>query len=154
MEMPKPQAEHQRLSKFAGTWVGEEKLFPSPWDPKGGTATAKVEAQMGLDGFFLITNYTETREGQVTYRGHGVSSYDQDEKCYVMFWFDSIGVVSPSPAKGKWEGSRLIYTHQTKMGHSRYTYDLQGEGRYKFTIENSQDGQQWAPFMEAHYTRK
>jgi hypothetical protein len=40
------------------------------------------------------------------------------------------------------------------MGHSRYTYDLQGEGRYKFTIENSQDGQQWAPFMEAHYTRK
>lgn len=154
MEMPKPQEEHRRLEKLAGTWAGEEKIHPSPWDPKGGTATAKVESHMGLDGFFLITDYTETRGGQVSYRGHGVHSYDRNEKCYVMWWFDSMGDIGSTHAKGKWEGNRLTYTHETKMGHSRYTYDLQGEGRYKFMIEHSQDGKQWTPFMEAVYTRR
>jgi len=154
MEMPKPQEEHRRLQTLAGSWVGEEKIHPSPWDPKGGTATAKVESRMDLDGYHLITDYVESRGGQVSYRGHGVHGYDRNEKCYLMFWFDSIGEVSHAPAKGKWEGNRLVYAHQTPMGHSRYTYEFKGEGRYSFMIENSPDGKQWAPFMEAHYTRK
>jgi hypothetical protein len=39
------------------------------------------------------------------------------------------------------------------MGRSRYVYTLQGEGRYSFLIENSQDGKSWAPFMEGTYRR-
>lgn len=154
MEMPKPQDEHRRLQVLAGSWVGEEKIYPSPWDPQGGTATAKVESRIDLDGFYLITDYVESRGGQVTYRGHGVHSYDRNERCYVMFWFDSIGEVVPAPSKGQWQGNKLIYAHKTSMGHSRYTYEFKGEGRYSFMIENSQDGQTWTPFMEAHYTRK
>ena len=154
MEMPKPQEEHRRLEKLAGNWVGEEKIYPGPWDPQGGSATAKIESRSGLDGFFMITDYTETRGGQVSYRGHGVHGYDPSEKCYVMFWFDSMGSCGSLPAKGTWEGNRLVYTNKTPMGHSRYTYDFQGEGRYRFMIENSQDGKQWAPMMEAQYTRK
>ena len=154
MEMPKPQEEHQRLARLAGSWVGEEKLYPSPWDPQGGTAVAAVETRLALDGFFLITDYTETRGGQVTYQGHGVHSYDRAEKCFVMFWFDSMGDVSPVPAKGRWDGNRLVYAHQTPIGHSRYSYDFQGEGRYRFMIENSQDGKEWVPFMEAQYHRR
>ena len=154
MDMPKPQEEHRRLQALAGSWIGEEKLYPSPWDPKGGTATAKVEARIDLDGYALITNYLEERDGSVTYRGHGVQSYDRNQKCYVMYWFDSIGEPPTEPAKGRWEGNRLVYSHKTPMGHSRYTYDFKGEGRYGFMIENSPDGNQWAPFMEAVYTRK
>ena len=40
------------------------------------------------------------------------------------------------------------------MGHSRYTYVFEGENRYDFTIENSQDGRAWVTFLEATYTRK
>ena len=39
MEMPKVGTEQKRLNElFSGTWRGEEKLYPSDWDPKGGTA--------------------------------------------------------------------------------------------------------------------
>ena len=33
------------------------------------------------------------------------------------------------------------------MGHSRYNYDLQSDGRHHFTIEHSQDGKAWTAFM-------
>ena len=154
MEMPQPLEEHRRLEKLAGTWIGEEKIHPSPWDPKGGTATGKVESRMDLGGFFLISDYVETRDGQVSYRGHGVYGYDRKEKCYTMSWFDSMGDGPAAPTKGHWEGNRLIFAHQTPVGHSRYTWELVGETRQRFTIENSQDGKSWAPFMEAQYTRK
>jgi hypothetical protein len=38
MEMPKPTPGHARLGKQAGHWEGEEEMFPSQWDPKGGAA--------------------------------------------------------------------------------------------------------------------
>ncbi len=154
MEMPKPQEEHRKLQALAGNWVGEETIYPSPWDPKGGTATARVQSRLDLDGFFLITDYVEERGGRASYRGHGVFGWDPEEKCYTMHWFDSTGGVAPAPARGRWEGNRLSFEQRTPMGHSRYTYDLDGEGRYALRIENSQDGKQWTPFMEARYTRK
>ena len=33
-EMPKPSEHHLKLHRFAGNWVGEEKLSPSPWGPR------------------------------------------------------------------------------------------------------------------------
>ena len=40
------------------------------------------------------------------------------------------------------------------MGHGRYSYAFEGENRYTFTIENSQDGRTWTKLMEGRYTRK
>ncbi len=40
------------------------------------------------------------------------------------------------------------------MGHSRYAYTFEGDGRYAFRIEHSQDRKTWALFMEGRYTRK
>ena len=65
MEMPKPQPEHGKLSFLTGKWVGDEKILPSPWDPQGGPASSKVEARTDLDGFNVIMDYVETRNGQV-----------------------------------------------------------------------------------------
>jgi len=154
MEMPRPQAEHEKLKALAGSFTGEETMHPSPWDPQGGTATATTESRMDMDGFYLVTNYVQSRGGQVTYRGHGVFGYDAREKCYLMWWFDSMGITSASPAKGKWEGDTLMFEHKTPMGHARYTYTLKSGGTYTFGIANSQDGKQWANFMDGTYKRK
>ena len=153
MDMPKPQAEHQKLNALTGSWVGEEKIHPSPWDPKGGPATSKVEAR-SLGGFFVVMDYTETRPGMPSFNGHGVFGFDGVEKCYTMHWFDSMGAPNIIPAKGRWDGNRLVFVNQTPMGHGRYSYDFQKDGLYRFTIENSQDGKQWALFMEGQYTRR
>jgi hypothetical protein len=70
-----------------------------------------------------------------------------------MHWFDSMGANATPPAKGRLDGNRLVFTNQTPMGHGRYIYEMQGEGRYRFTIENSQDGKNWAMFMDGQYKR-
>lgn len=154
MEMPKPQEEHRRLQSLAGTWTGEETMHPSPWDPKGGTATGRIESRLDLDGFFLISDYVQECGGRPSYRGHGVLGYDTAERCYTMHWFDSMCATSAPPARGRWEGNVLTLEHRTPMGHSRYVYTFEGEGRYAFRLENSQDGKQWATFMEARYRRR
>lgn len=154
MEIPTVQEQHRKLTALAGTWVGEEKMHPSPWDPKGGTATARVQSRIDLDGFFLITDYVQERGGQVSYRGHGVFGWDPAEKCYTMHWFDSIGSGCPGPARGTWEGNVLKFEQRHPMGQSRYVYTVEQGGRYDFLIEQSQDGKQWSRFIEGRYTRK
>jgi len=154
MEMPTVQEQHRKLQALAGSWTAEETLSPSPWDPKGGAATARVETRVDLDGFFVMTDYVQQRNGQVSYRGHGVFGWDPSEKCYTMNWFDSMGSPSNAPARGRWEGNTLTFEQRTPMGHGRYIYTFEKDGQYRFQIENSQDGKQWQKFMDGKYTRK
>ena len=58
MEMPKPTPEHLMMEKMAGGWEGEEKMFPSQWDPKGGTAVGRMKNRLALNGFALIGSGT------------------------------------------------------------------------------------------------
>jgi uncharacterized protein DUF1579 len=153
-EMPKPTEQHARLQALAGTWVCEEKLHPSPWDPKGGSALGRIESKIDLDGFYLLSNYVQERDGKVTYRGHGVYGYDPATNSYTMHWFDSMGFPCGDPARGKWEGNRLVFQSASPMGHGRFSYEFAADGKYNFTLENSQDGKQWATFMEGSYVRK
>jgi len=153
MEMPRPNQHHEKLTALAGTWTGEEKIHPSPWDPAGGGATGRIVSRMDLDGFFLVSDYVEERGGQVAYRGHGVFGYDPERTCYTMHWFDSIGSGVSEPARGQWEGNALVFKSRSPMGHARYTYTLEAEGRYTFRIDHSEDGERWVPFMEGTYKR-
>jgi len=151
MEMPRAGKEHEKLESLAGSWRGEEKMYPSAWDPQGGEATARVQSRRDLDGFVLITDYVQERGGQVTYRGHGVFGFNKASGRYSMSWFDSMG--GDSPAEGRWEGDTLTLQHAGPMGHARYTYELEGKEAYRMKIEQSQDGKQWATFMEGTYRR-
>jgi hypothetical protein len=152
--MPKPQEQHRKLASLAGNWVGEEKMHPSPWDPKGGSALGKVNSRIDLDGFFLVSDYTQERGGQISYRGHGVVGYDPAKGQYTMHWFDSVGSPVYEPSTGKWQGNVLAFQMQGPMGHHRYVYTVEGEGRYFFKLEHSQDGKAWGTFMEGRYSRK
>ena len=154
MEMPNVQEQHRRLEKLAGSWVGEETLSPSPWDPKGGPAMGKIEARVGLDGFFLISDYVQERNGKVSYRGHGVYGYDQKQGRWTMHWFDNMGMGCTGVALGIWEGDKLIFQSQGEMGHGRFTYTFLADGRHNFKLENSMDGKNWQLFMEGNYRRK
>jgi hypothetical protein len=154
MDMPpKLTEEHRKLEKFAGTWTGEETIQPSPWDPKGGKAKSKQTARMDLDGFWVIIDYQQEREGKVSYRGHGVYGYDPNRKQYAMFWFDSIGMVGAEPAWGKWEGDTLTFESKSPMGWGRYTYKFKTDGSQEFRIDNSPDGKNWKPFLEGKYRK-
>ena len=155
--MPKPGAEHQKLAALAGRWSGEEKLEPSPWDPKPSTATGHLETRVALGGFFVITEYRQERAGNTTYEGHGVYGYDPQERVYTMGWADSMTPVV-GVAKGRWEGNTLTFTNETPRspagGYGRYTYVFEGPERITFRLEHSQDGQDFQLFMEGRYRKR
>jgi len=152
--MPTPQDQHRKLATFAGTWVGEETMHPSPWDEKGGTAVGKKVSRIDLDGFYLIEDYTQERDGQVSYRGHGLFGYDPQKNRYTMHWFDSMGMPTNEASLGTWEGNTLRFEMSSPMGQQRYIFITEGTTRYTFKIENSQDGKTWNTFMEGKYTKK
>ena len=72
MEMGKPNEHHKKLETMVGNWSGEETMHPSPWCPDTTKAKSRVVTKMDLDGFFLVTDYVQEKDGKVSYRGHGV----------------------------------------------------------------------------------
>ena len=157
-EMPKPTEHHEKLRALTGSWSGEETMFPSAWDPQGKTAVGRLESRLDLDGLFVVTDYEQERDGRITYRGHGVYGWDAGERCYTMYWFDTMtpgGFVQP--ARGRFDGSQLVFESSGPPGQgggrSRYVYDFESDGRTTFRIESSRDGTTWTPMMEGRYRR-
>ena len=154
MEMPKPTAGHEKLSALVGEWVGEEKMHPSPWDPKGGTAEGRMTTRVGLDGLHLISDYNQLRGGKVTFRGHGVYGHDVRSNEPWFYWFDSMGFDPGSAARGEWTGNQLRFLHRNRAGGvSRYTYEFDGPDAFTFSIEMSRDGESFSPWLESRWTR-
>jgi hypothetical protein len=137
--MPVPTEEHRKLQELAGSWVGEETMSPSPWGPAG-AARGKSTCRVECDGFFLIQEYVQEKEGRVSYRGHGVFGYDPQKKQYSWYWVDSMGFVPPQPSWGTWQGDTLTFHSESSHGKGRYTYEFDGKDRYRFRIDNSFDG--------------
>jgi hypothetical protein len=152
-EMPVVTDEHRRLHVFAGDWIGEETLEPSPWGA-GGPALGKYTGRVVCDGFFVAQDYAQEVNGAIGFRGHAVFGYDVPQKQFAWYWVDSMGSVPAQPAWGTWEGDTLQFTSHSPMGAGRYTYVFEGSDRYRFRLENSFDGgKTWHTFMTGVYRR-
>jgi hypothetical protein len=152
MEMPKPTEAHKRMAKLAGKWKGKEHMYPSPWDPAGGPAIGTCENRMALDGFALLHDYAQERNGVVNFTGHGVLTYNAQEQCYVMHWWDSMGF-GANVYKGNFSGDTLVMTHSMPHGQGRVSWKFPDDRSYQFRMEMSQDGKQWHPAMDGDYVR-
>ena len=78
---PTPLEEHRKLAAFAGEWSGEEMVYPSRW-VAGGPATSHVVARIDLNGFDLIQDSRQTRDGKESFATHGVFTYDREDRLY------------------------------------------------------------------------
>ena len=149
MDMPKPGDAHTRLHRLAGQWGGEETVHPAPHDP-GGSATAFLNNRIALDGFTVVQEYEQYREGRPTYSGHGVFWFDPVASQYAMTWFDSMGAALEF--RGDFDGDVLRLAHDLiGGGFLRATFDCGLPGEYVFVMEVSMDGATWAPTMEGAY---
>jgi hypothetical protein len=153
MDIPRPTPAHERLKKFLGRWTGVESLSPAPWDPEGGTATGTAVNTIALEGFAVIQEYSQSREGKPGLRGHGVIAYDTEAKNYAMHWFSSMGT-PPMVYKGDFEGEVLRLSAAFAGGVSRCSWDFGTGGSYTFRLEFSPDGKSWMPMMSGTYARK
>jgi len=153
MEMPKPSAGHRRLEILAGDWEGEETMYPSPWDPKGGMAIGRTKGRLAVDGFALVSDYEQERNGTTTFSGHGVYTYDPKAELYSLHWIDSMG--SPMEVfSGEFNGDILTLSHSGPPMHVRLTWDLSEPGQMASNMEMSNDGETWNRLFDAVYRRK
>jgi len=155
MDMPQPTDAHKKLARLAGRWSGEETMFPSQWDPKGGTATGRTNARVALGDFAVLSDYEQERDGQVVFSGHAiwtVDPHDKEHAC-VLYWFDSIGM-GLETFRGSWKGDVLTVRSRNPMGHARLTYDASNPKVMKSRMETSQDGESWSPMFEGTYHRQ
>lgn len=149
-EMPKPGPEHEKLHQLCGEFTGTETLLPSPWSPERQERTCTLRAR-SLENFFVVSDYEQYMGDQVTFRGHGVYSWDPSAECYRMYWFDSMGGAG-GVADGHMEGNVLTFQSQSPMGHHRYRYTFEGS-HVKFEMAMSQNGSDWETSMEGIYRR-
>jgi hypothetical protein len=152
MEMPKPTDAHRKLQSLVGTWKAEEKMFPSPWDPKGGTAVGRAINRLALDGFAIIQDYEQTSKDVVNYWGHGIFTWDPASQSYVLYWFDSLGM-GVNVFKGSFDENKLTLTYKSDQGYTRASWKFTSDKSYAYKMEVSGDGNQWQPMMEGSYSR-
>lgn len=147
-----PLAEHARLAAFAGEWNGEEVVFPSRWT-EGGPATSHVVARMDLNGFYLIQDSVQIRDGKQVFATHGIFTFDRDDRSYKLFWYDSLGYTPPSPASGGWVGKTLTLVRGSLRGNARHVYEIINEDSYSLKIQFSPDAEGWADVLTGVYRR-
>jgi Protein of unknown function (DUF1579) len=151
MAMPGPTEEHHRLEKLIGSWEGEETIHPNPWDAAGGKAIGRVANRGALDGFAVVQDYEQERDGAVHFRGHGVFRWDAAAREYVLHWFDSFGM-PPSELRGSLDGGLLTLENVSPQGRTRAVFDFRPHS-YDYRMEVSGDGEHWQPLMEGLYHR-
>jgi len=147
-----PIPEHARLAAFAGEWTGEEVVFPSRWT-EGGPATSHVVARMDLNGFYLIQDGVQMREGKQVFATHGIFTYDRDDRTYKLFWYDSLGYTPPSPASGGWVGKTLTLVRGSLRGNARHVYEIIDDNSYSLKIQFSPDAEGWSDVLTGVYRR-
>ncbi len=96
-EMPKPQAEHQKLARSAGTW--DAVIESIGVDGKPQTSKGVSVQAVGPGGFWLIDDFTGECMG-TRCTGHGALGYDPIKKAFVQSW-----VFSMSPSLMVWTGN-------------------------------------------------
>src|SRR5258706_16410900 len=96
---PTPLEEHSKLAALAGERNGEEIVQPSRWTA-GGPAISHVVARMDLNGFYLIQDTRQMREGKESFATHGGFTYDHEDRHYPSFSHDSLAYYAPPPPSG------------------------------------------------------
>lgn len=146
--------EHQKLHVFAGSWTGEEMLVGSRW-LAAGPARSYITGTVGLDGFSVMQDYRQERDGKVSFRGHGVFGFDTEDRLYKLYWFDKLGYVPPAPASGPWKGDTLILRRASLRGAARHTYRFESHDRFTLKLEYSWSGDDdWVDVLTGTYTRQ
>jgi hypothetical protein len=152
LDAPAPLDEHRRLAVLAGEWAGEEMVHPSRWTA-GGPATSHVVARMDLNGFYLIQDSRQTRDGKESFATHGVFTFDREDRLYKLFWYDSLGYYPPAPASGSWGGQVLTLVRGSLRGNARHLYEIIDDNTYTLKIQFSPDSEGWADVLTGTYRR-
>jgi hypothetical protein len=155
--MPKPSPEMQKMTKtFAGKWtavVKAEAMGSMPASESKGDATFV----RGPGGMSLIEDF-HTEGGMGSFRGHGVTYWDDNAKSFAGIWCDTMSPKGCDNAgTSKWEGDKVVgYMEMPdetgKVQKYRMTYSDIKPDSVTFTMEMPGGGS-YKTMMTIVYTR-
>jgi hypothetical protein len=153
-ELPKPTAEHQRLSVFVGNWTIEGEMKAGPTEGQGRiTAT---DRSAWVPGNFFVQRFYEGKSPMGEGRGLEILGYDAVRKVYTYNTFDSIGTVGSGTMTVKdttWTTLGTL-TNGTGVMRNRCTLDFgSGATTLRIECEVSTDGTSWMPAFQGKATR-
>ena len=108
---------------------------------------------MDLNGFYLVQDSVQMRDGKQAFASHGIFTYDRDDRTYKLFWYDSLGYTPPSPASGGWVGKTLTLVRGSLRGNARHVYEIIDDDSYSLKIQFSPDAEGWADVVTGVYRR-
>lgn len=111
--MPKPAPEMKDLRELVGTWSSDEHFEVSPFMPSGGSGTGTNTVRLGPGGFSTLMEQ-RSKSAMGAFSGHGVMTWDPNEKAYKFVWVDSMtpGVMIETGHK---DGNNLVFTGEAQM---------------------------------------
>lgn len=159
MEMPKPGPEHQWLAKWAGTWDAVMKFRMSeeqPWQEVKGT----LEARMGLNGFWLMSEFTCNFMG-TPFKGQELMGYDPFKKKFVSTWVSnmdpqvtvSYGTLSEDKKTLTMTGE-VFDKHLGKRVEMRMVTSIEGPDKHVWAMYSEGPTGEEMKGMEITYTRR
>jgi hypothetical protein len=108
---------------------------------------------MALNGFYLIQDSQQMRDGKESFATHGVFTYDREDRHYKLFWHDSLGYYAPAPASGGWTGKVLTLVRGSLRGNARHVYEVIDDDSYTIKIQFSPDAEGWSDVLTGVYRR-
>jgi hypothetical protein len=88
-----------------GNWTGVEQLAA------GGTARAMITLKLDVADRVVLQDYRQVRDDGAELVGHGVFLVDPETGELIWWFFDSSGS-PPTPLRGSWTGSELVFGPQ------------------------------------------
>ena len=152
-EMGQPE-QMKIFEAMSGEFAVEMKFKMDPsmdWQTSTGTSTHT----MILNGCTQMQELSSTMMG-MPFKGIGMTTYKRATGKYQTSWTDSFGQ-GMSMYEGTMVDGKIVMTGIDNMGgmemHVRMTsYDMSADG-FKWSMEVSQDGQNYMEMMQAIYTR-
>ncbi|HWR36578.1 MAG TPA: DUF1579 family protein [Clostridia bacterium] len=155
---PQPSDEIKKLARhFVGRWKVTGKVLDENWIPGGAEGSGMEVARRGPGGFSVISDSRMDFGKMGPFAGHGVTYWDASKKAYSGFWCDAWGPTCEPVGEGKWEGDKLVFTAEMKMGDqtipTRQTYSNITRQGFDWLMESGDGKGGWKPSMSMKYER-
>jgi hypothetical protein len=108
------------LGALAGTFVGTDEIHASRWSA-GGTARVEIAGGWEIDGTLLVQRWRDTRPEDV-FELVNVFMEDPATDEVLLYAFDTLGYPPDPPARGAWDGDRLVLRRESERGQSRVEF--------------------------------
>ena len=139
------------LGALAGVFVGTDEIHASVWAPAE-TARVDIDAVWEIGESVLVQRWQDTRAADF-FELVNVFMEDPATGDVLLYAFDSAGYPPDPPARGAWDGDRLVLRRTSARGQSRLEFTPTENGFRWSKQYRGSDTDSWQPVIDGELVR-